>query len=48
MGFKPEWIALAVNVGSLIYYIAQRSQSGKILYWLGATLLTAGLLKMKG
>lgn len=49
MGFKiaPEVIPLVVNCGMLLAY-ARSGQPGKILYWLGAVLLTLGLLKMKG
>lgn len=48
MTFKPEYIALAVNVLTTIWYIAQRSEPGKIIYWIGSTLITVGLVKMKG
>lgn len=45
---KPEWIPLGVNIGMLARYAWQRQEPGKILYWLGACLLTLGLLKMRG
>jgi len=45
---RIELLPLAVNVCCLFYYIWQRQEIGKILYWLGAVLLTCGLLKMKG
>jgi hypothetical protein len=44
----PEWIALAVNLCSLVYFVVKRAEPGKMLYWLGATILTAGLIKMRG
>lgn len=46
--FKPEWIALTVNVCSFLRYAWLWQEPGKILYWLGACILTAGLLLMKG
>jgi hypothetical protein len=45
---KIELLPLAVNVLCFTYYLWQRAEPGKILYWLGAILLTLGLLKMKG
>lgn len=48
MKFRPEWIALVVNLSILSRYAYERAEPGKILYWIGATLLTIGLLKMKG
>jgi hypothetical protein len=45
---RPEWIALAVNTAATLYYIVHRAEPGKILYWIGATVITIGLLKMKG
>lgn len=43
-----EWLPLLVNITGFTYYLCKWAEPGKILYWLGATLLTAGLLKMKG
>lgn len=43
----PEVIPLVVNLAMLAAYIHRR-EPGKIFYWLGATLLTIGLLKMRG
>lgn len=43
----PEVIPLVVNLSMLAAYI-YRKEPGKILYWAGATLLTVGLLKMRG
>lgn len=43
-----EWIPLTVNVLAFSYYLVKWNQPGKTLYWLGATILTVGLLKMKG
>lgn len=45
---RPELLPLLVNLSMLAFYLTQRSELGKILYWLGATILTAGLLKMRG
>ena len=45
---KPEVLALAVNGLTLAYYVYQRAEPGKLLYWLGAVILTIGLMKMKG
>jgi hypothetical protein len=45
---RPELIALTVNALTLAWYIYQRAEPGKILYWTGAVILTIGLLKMKG
>jgi hypothetical protein len=43
----PEIVPLVVNVAMLAAYISRR-EPGKILYWIGACLLTVGLMKMKG
>lgn len=45
---RPEWLPLIVNLVMLAIYIVKRSEQGKILYWLGACLLTVGILKMRG
>ena len=45
---RPEWLALTLNVTILARYAWQWSEPGKILYWLGACILTCGLLLMKG
>ena len=45
---KPEWIALAVNLLCFAFYVYQGAEPGKILYWIGATIITAGLLLMNG
>lgn len=45
---KPELLPLAVNLAVLGYHVVKWVEPGKILYWLGATILTAGLLKMQG
>lgn len=45
---KPEHIALAVNLMSSAYYIYHGAEPGKILYWIGATILTGGLCLMRG
>lgn len=46
--FKPEWLALALNVVTLTRYVVKWDEPGKTLYWLGACILTSGLLLMKG
>lgn len=46
--FKPEWIALGLNICILASYLMKREEVGKILYWSGAVLLTMGLIKMRG
>lgn len=45
---KPEYVALTVNLSSTLFYIYTRQEPGKIIYWIGATLITVGLIKMKG
>lgn len=48
LSLRPEWLPLVVNCAMLAFYVVKRSEPGKILYWLGACLLTVGLLKMRG
>lgn len=45
---RPEWFALTLNLSAFCYYTYQWKEPGKIFYWLGAVLITVGLLKMKG
>lgn len=47
---RAEWLPLVVNcLLALRYCVLQRPlEPGKICYWIGATLLTVGLLLMKG
>ena len=45
---KPEWVSLVVNALTLVTYVVRWSEPGKMLYWAGATLITAGLLLLKG
>lgn len=45
---RPEWLALALNLTILTRYTLKFDEPGKILYWLGACILTCGLLLMKG
>jgi len=45
---KIELIPLALNIGIFAYYLYQMQEVGKIFYWLGACLITLGLLWMKG
>lgn len=48
MKFKPEFLPLTVNLISFGYYLFHGGEPGKSVYWLGATILTIGLLLMKG
>ncbi len=48
MKFKPEYVALAVNALSTLYYVYRWDEPGKIVYWIGATLITVGLAMMRG
>ena len=43
----PELLPLAVN-GVMFGIAAWEGQFGKSLYWLGASILTLGILVMKG
>lgn len=44
-----EFLALGLNSAILLVMLFQRPwQPGKILYWLGASILTIGLIKMRG
>jgi LysM repeat protein len=43
----PEVLPLAVNLAMTASGIYTR-QAGKTLYWLGASILTVGILKMRG
>lgn len=46
---KPEYVTLVMNCLVLLRYVVTRPiEPGKLLYWLGATILTVGLLFMKG
>lgn len=47
MKFKPELLMLALSVFAFFWYIKE-GESDKVLYWLGASLLTCGVLSMKG
>jgi hypothetical protein len=44
----PEYLPLTVNCLMLARYAYLRAEPGKILYWLGARLVTVGLIKMRG
>jgi len=48
MAWKIELIPMVVNICCTLYYAWKGDEVGKIIYWLGATLLTIGLYKMKG
>ena len=49
LAWKIEYLPLVVNIGCLGYYCYHRPfEIGKFFYWLGAILLTVGLIKMKG
>lgn len=46
---NPEWVAMGVNSLIFVAFCFQRPwQPGKLLYWGGVIILTAGLLKMRG
>lgn len=45
---KIEILPLVVNICCTGYYLYQWDEPGKIIYWLGACLLTVGLLLMRG
>lgn len=45
---KIEYLVVALNVVCFMWYLIKLQEPGKILYWLGATILMVGLLKMKG
>ena len=44
-----EFVALAINGSILVAMLLRKPlEPGKILYWLGASILTIGLIKMRG
>jgi hypothetical protein len=43
-----EIVPLVVNVCGFVFYLVRWQGPGKVLYWLGASILTGGLLLMKG
>lgn len=45
---KVEYLSLGLNLVCCLWYVVKWQEPGKILYWLGATILMVGLLKMKG
>jgi hypothetical protein len=42
-----QFIPLGINLALTVSYL-WNYQPGKFLYWLGATLLTIGIIKMEG
>jgi hypothetical protein len=42
-----EWVILLASIFNIGWF-AWNWQPGKFLYWLGATILTIGIIKMKG
>jgi hypothetical protein len=48
MSLKIELLPLVMNIGIASFYVYQWKEPGKCLYWIGAVLLTLGLLRMKG
>ena len=48
MKFRPEVFAFVLNTACFFIYMIRGEEPGKILYWLGASVLTLGLLLMKG
>lgn len=45
---RPEWLALSLNLVILSRYVWLWNEPGRIIYWVGACLITVGLLLMKG
>ena len=45
--FKPEAFQIALAVVCVAVYMTER-QPGKVLYWVGVIILTAGLYLMRG
>lgn len=44
----PEQVSFAVNLITLVMILAERPFSlGRTLYWVGATILVAGLIVMR-
>lgn len=48
LSYRPEYFTLVMNLLVLARYVYLRQEPGKILYWLGACILTLGLIRMKG
>ena len=46
--FNPELLVFSLNVLCFFIYAIRGDEPGKILYWLGASVLMLGLLLMKG
>ncbi len=46
--YRIETIPLVVNAICTAYYLYQGAELGKLLYWVGATILTVGILIMRG
>jgi hypothetical protein len=45
---KVEIIPLVVNVLTTAFYVFKADEPGKLLYWLGASIVTVGLYLMRG
>lgn len=48
MTFKIEMLPLAVNICCFGYYVWKWDEPAKTTYWMGAIILTIGLLRMRG
>lgn len=52
MVWRIEWVPLVMNIGITGFYVWQtlngEEATGRVLYWAGATLVTTGLLFMRG
>lgn len=48
MKFQFELVPLVVNVAAAMWYVIFYEGPGKILYWLGAAILTVGIMMMRG
>lgn len=47
--FQPELLVLFLNLVCVGFYLPRwRTEPGKLLYWVGASILMMGLYKMKG
>ncbi len=43
-----EVVPIAMNLCIIAIYVYRWDEPGKIVYWLGATILLVGILMMKG
>jgi hypothetical protein len=45
---KPEILSIALNLGTLIYYVGWTTDAGKMVYWLGASIVMIGVYMLRG